>query len=169
MQVSRPRSPGGADRWAAILVSAQFSLLIVLALWPSRALRASPFHALSWLLLVSGAALALVAVPTLGHALTVSPVPKPGAGVRETGIYGWVRHPMYAGVLLAGAGLALRGGSWVHLGALLALVLVLVGKIGFEESRLRQLYPGYADYQRRVGALVPRHDRIAGIWTRQDG
>ena len=72
------------------------------------------------------------------------------------GPYRIVRHPIYSGLLFALMGTAVIAGNLNALaGFLLILVSVLI-KLGREESSLRQHFgEAYADYARRVPALVP--------------
>lgn len=74
----------------------------------------------------------------------------------QGGPYAIVRHPIYSGFLLAILGTAMIHGE-VH--AFMALPLAAVGwtfKLRMEESFMTQQFgAAYADYKRRVKALVP--------------
>ena|SRR6266540_2864678 len=77
--------------------------------------------------------------------------------VVDTGPYSVVRHPGYAGLLLAMpfAGLAL--GSFISAGIGVALSLMVVRRVMFEDAFLRQNLEGYSDYAARVPhRLIPR-------------
>jgi protein-S-isoprenylcysteine O-methyltransferase Ste14 len=108
----------------------------------------------AFLLLVS-AGCGLAGAISLGRSLT--PFPKPSAGGRlvQTGIYGLMRHPLYTAVFCGSVGWALAWRSWPALVAALALVLLLDAKARREERWLRQQFPEYADYERRVRRFVP--------------
>jgi protein-S-isoprenylcysteine O-methyltransferase Ste14 len=76
--------------------------------------------------------------------------------VVDTGLYAWVRHPLYAGgaILLLGLPLWLES----YAGALLALLPIgmIAIRIRIEEGLLRRELPGYEEYTRRVRyRLVP--------------
>lgn len=76
-----------------------------------------------------------------------------------TGIYGVVRHPMYAGNPLVNVGLGLWLGSYVAvLFAAIPLGLLMV-RIGLEERFLQRELPGYTEYAARV-----RYRLVPGIW-----
>jgi len=80
-----------------------------------------------------------------------------GQRVIDTGIYGVIRHPIYAANFLVAGGAALWLGSYaaavIGLGV---LAVMTVGRIIIEEAHLRANLPGYADYARRVrGRLIP--------------
>lgn len=108
----------------------------------------------AFLLLVS-AGCGLAGAVSLGRNLT--PFPKPSAGSRlvQTGIYGLMRHPLYTAVFCGSAGWALVWRSWPALLAALALAPLLDAKARREERWLRQRFPGYAGYERRVRRFVP--------------
>ncbi len=78
--------------------------------------------------------------------------------VVETGPYGWVRHPIYLGVLLIWLALAFAFRSVVTLLLTVAYVMpIYVVYIRSEEEMMAEAYgAAYADYCRRVGRLLPR-------------
>ena len=79
--------------------------------------------------------------------------------VVDTGVYGVVRHPMYAGSPFVHVGLSLWLGSYTGaLYACLPLGLLMV-RIGLEERLLRRDLPGYPEYMSRVP-----HRLLPGIW-----
>jgi protein-S-isoprenylcysteine O-methyltransferase Ste14 len=79
--------------------------------------------------------------------------------VVDTGVYGVVRHPMYAGGIPVIIGMPLWLGSYA--GALLALIPIamVVVRLLFEEGFLRRELPGYAAYAERV-----RYRLIPFLW-----
>jgi protein-S-isoprenylcysteine O-methyltransferase Ste14 len=70
------------------------------------------------------------------------------------GLYRYVRHPIYAGdvVLLMGLELALN--SWLVLGVV-PVVLVVVRQAFAEEHLLQRVLPGYAEYCTRTKRFIP--------------
>ena len=73
-----------------------------------------------------------------------------GQTVVDTGAYGVVRHPLYAGLVPLFAGIALWLESYASVVTLAAPLAVLVVRIAVEEKSLRQTLPGYSDYMKRV-------------------
>ena len=110
------------------------------------------------LVAVGGAALLAGGIRSLGTALTPFPRPVSGASLRDRGLYAFVRHPIYGGVLLLGLGWALWS-SPIALLALGCLAALFEGKRRREEAWLVEAYPGYAAYRRRV-----RHRFIPFLW-----
>ncbi len=79
-----------------------------------------------------------------------------GQKVIDTGLYGVVRHPMYAATLLMFLSMPLVLGSVIALVIFLIYPVVIAVRIRNEEQVLREGLPGYADYQKRVKyRLVP--------------
>lgn len=79
-----------------------------------------------------------------------------GQKVIDTGLYGVVRHPMYAATLLLFLSIPLVLGSPVSFAVFLAYPLLIAKRIRNEEQVLEQGLAGYADYKRRVKyRLIP--------------
>jgi protein-S-isoprenylcysteine O-methyltransferase Ste14 len=74
----------------------------------------------------------------------------------ETGPYAYVRNPLYLGTLLVAAGLVVASRRWI-LATLFAAVFLLIylPVIELEQQHLRELFPEYDAYARRVPALFP--------------
>ena len=75
----------------------------------------------------------------------------------QSGPYARVRNPLYLGTLAAAAGLAIAARRW-ELAALFAAVfgLVYLPVVELEEQHLRELFPEFEEYARRVPRLIPR-------------
>ena len=70
--------------------------------------------------------------------------------VVDTGLYGVVRHPMYAVTLWLFLAIPVVLGSWWSLLCFLPYVAVLVVRIRNEERVLEEGLEGYAEYKKRV-------------------
>lgn len=142
--------------WA--LVGAQFGLIIGLIVLPPGELwqRSAWAAVVAGVLVVAGIALAASAGLRLGPALTPLPIPKDGTDLVTTGLYRWVRHPIYTGVVLAGLGLVVWGASPAHVLGFAALYVVLFAKSVGEEKMLASRHEDYAAYVAKTGRLVPK-------------
>jgi len=97
------------------------------------------------------------AIAVMGLAkLRIHPEPGSQATLCARGIYRWIRHPMYSGLLLATGCLAF-GITPGWLGAILwtCLLVDLILKAKLEEQLLSEQMPGYADYMKRTKRLIP--------------
>ena len=77
----------------------------------------------------------------------------------SSGVYGFVRHPLYLGCLLMMVGGPLLVGSIAGLVITALGVVGLAARIVGEERMLRTELKGYAEYQQRV-----RYRLIPSIW-----
>ena len=73
-----------------------------------------------------------------------------GQRVVDTGLYGIVRHPMYAVTVWLFLSIPVVLGSWWSLLCFLPYVAVIVIRIRNEDKVLAEGLAGYADYQKRV-------------------
>ncbi|HUI08615.1 MAG TPA: isoprenylcysteine carboxylmethyltransferase family protein [Verrucomicrobiae bacterium] len=84
----------------------------------------------------------------------------------QDGVYGYIRHPAYAAFILEHVAVPLAANAWYSVGAALFLyVPMLLLRMHIEEAALVAKFGDkYRDYQRRVGALLPRFSALAGLW-----
>jgi protein-S-isoprenylcysteine O-methyltransferase Ste14 len=74
-----------------------------------------------------------------------------------SGPYAYTRNPLYLGSLLIGIGFAVAARSW-WVGVVLVLMffVIYLPVIGGEEAFLRQKFPEFEEYARRVPRMFPR-------------
>ena len=82
-----------------------------------------------------------------------------GQSVVDTGMYGIVRHPMYAVTILLFLMIPLVLGSWYALIAFAFYPAVIVVRLTDEEELLTKELPGYAEYKQKV-----KHRIIPFVW-----
>jgi protein-S-isoprenylcysteine O-methyltransferase Ste14 len=93
---------------------------------------------------------------SLGKSLTPFPEPISGAQLVAQGPYRLVRHPIYGGIIVALAGLALFQGSTMTLIGAVEMGALFWLKSSFEERRLLIAHPMYRQYQQSVPKrLIP--------------
>ena len=107
---------------------------------------AAGWPGLALVMATGGILIAAAAGLALGQAFRVSPEPRAGAFLVRGGIYRWLRHPMYVGVILLILAAAIARPAWPVLVAALVNFAWYQLKASFEESRLRARYPEYEDY-----------------------
>jgi len=107
-------------------------------------------------LVTGGVVLGFRGVADLRDALTPLPRPRDGAELVETGVYAFVRHPIYGGLILAAFGWAIVQASIVAVALVVLLAAFLRVKSTREEAWLEQRFPAYAAYRMRTPRLIPR-------------
>jgi protein-S-isoprenylcysteine O-methyltransferase Ste14 len=116
--------------------------------------------ALGWLLVAVGALLWLRAVLAFGiDNLTMLYVYLPQHGqFAQGGIYGILRHPVYAGAVRVALGLGFLNGTWYGPICALFFLLGMWGWLRLVEERelIARFGPAYGEYRRRVPAFWPR-------------
>jgi protein-S-isoprenylcysteine O-methyltransferase Ste14 len=149
----------GQKSWDKVLLSLFFiDFLVWFAIMPldARRFRWSPTFPL-WLR-ATGTVLLIISIVMVFEALRentfAAPVVKMqkerGQKVISNGMYGVVRHPMYAGALLLFvAGPLLLSSVWGLITSLLLIITIAVRSIG-EEAMLKQELEGYSDYMKKV-------------------
>jgi protein-S-isoprenylcysteine O-methyltransferase Ste14 len=113
--------------------------------------------AIGMVMLVTGVALRLWSFRALGQYFTFTVKVSPDQPVITTGPYRLLRHPGYAGGLLATLGVGVMWGNWVSLATLAALVLAfIIWRIRTEEKALLATLDGsYRAYAAQRKRLVP--------------
>jgi protein-S-isoprenylcysteine O-methyltransferase Ste14 len=146
---------------ARVLVACQVVLLVLLVVVPGRGGWSVPgvLAVLCGVTTAAGLGLVVVAGTALGRGLTATPLPNAHAQLRTTGLYRFVRHPIYSGLLLAAAAFTVGTGSVTRLVVLVLLVLLLTVKARWEEVRLSRRFEGYAAYASRTPRFVPVRPR----------
>jgi len=73
-----------------------------------------------------------------------------GQTVVDTGLYGIVRHPMYAVTVLLFLMIPVILGSWYALAVFSVYPAVIIVRLKDEEALLTRELPGYAEYKKKV-------------------
>jgi protein-S-isoprenylcysteine O-methyltransferase Ste14 len=141
-------------------VLAQIPVLIGAVMVPSQtadsfSLIGVPAHIIGIAITVTGGIIVLAGALQLGEALTPLPHPRDGARLREEGIYRYMRHPIYSGLIVGSFGWALAWQSLWGLAYVLLVFLFFDRKAAREEVWLRTHYPAYSDYARRARRFFP--------------
>src|ERR1700683_3915919 len=80
-----------------------------------------------------------------------------------SGPYAYTRNPLYLGSLLIGGGFAVAARSWwVGVALVVMFFAIYLPVIGDEEAFLRQKFPEFEEYARRVPRMFPRLKRASG-------
>jgi protein-S-isoprenylcysteine O-methyltransferase Ste14 len=145
-------------------VIAQGALLLIFALTPPNIpsfidLCSSIWLYTSWILTAIFGLLAIVflgrSLFDLGSNLTPLPHPRDEGQLVKTGIYRFVRHPIYSGVIYLALAYANWQVSWVHLLGSIILFVFFDAKSRKEEVWLTDKFADYANYSISVKKLIP--------------
>ncbi len=137
------------------LVFLQFALIIVVALFPDNNKVDPRLSIVGTVMLAIGLAVLFAGFMGLGKSLTANPVPNQDGVLVTKGIYSIVRHPIYVGLLGITLGLVVSSGVWAQIIVWIALAILLVYKMRWEEVLLTAKYKGYAEYMTKVPAIIP--------------
>ncbi len=100
---------------------------------------------------------ALLMLPGLALRALASGYVQKDKQLTTSGPYGYTRNPLYLGSLILAAGFAIAARSWWIVGIMLVMFAVIyVPVIAGEERYLRQAFPEYDDYARRVPRFLTR-------------
>jgi protein-S-isoprenylcysteine O-methyltransferase Ste14 len=127
------------------------------------------FLALGWFMFCAGAILWIRSVFAFGAdnlALLYVYYPEEG-GIINSSIYGVLRHPIYAGVLRMGIGLALLNGNANAIAFAILLPLGFTGWIRLveEQELIERFGQSYLEYRKRTPAFWPRLRELGLFFT----
>lgn len=160
MGVNRVGPRGFLPAWVAYAIVAVTMLFLAPHVVPAAAIgHGSATFAVGMVLLVAGVALRLWSFQALGRYFTFTVKVSPDQPVVAAGPYRLLRHPGYAGGLLATIAIGVLWGNWVSLATIaLPLLVIIVWRIRTEESALLATlddrYRAYASNHKRLVPLV---------------
>lgn len=104
-----------------------------------------------------GVVLWMTAIRTLGRYFSVNVDIPSDHAIVESGVYTYIRHPAYAGMILAETGFGIASANWIVAGAFVVIPLAAFSiRIGVEERALLAHFgDAYAEYMRRTKRLIP--------------
>lgn len=109
-------------------------------------------------LVLSGLGFLLILLSLWQLRSSLSPFPKPreDGSLITSGLYKYVRHPVYTAILIFFFFLALYFGSGYKVGIVFLLMLLFWFKSQYEEKQLCQKYPAYNEYRKLTGRFLPK-------------
>lgn len=140
-----------------VFVGIQF-LLFVIYLTPlfSFEFKTNEFIKYSaFVLAVIGLLTVALAFLQMNKSLTPFPTPKVSGALIQTGLYKYVRHPIYSGIILAALGFGVyRGSVWKMFVGILLWILFYF-KSRYEETLLAGRFKEYENYRARTFRFFP--------------
>lgn len=104
---------------------------------------------------VVGLSVVVLAIVQLNKNLTPFPTPVKSGTLIQTGLYRFVRHPIYSGIILMTLGVGLYLGSTWKISIGVALWVLFYFKSRYEETLLLRQYPDYEAYRKRTSRFFP--------------
>ena len=108
---------------------------------------------------ILGIVIIIFGIINLNENLTFSKTRKRRHRLPFRGIYNYVRHPIYAGVLITMIGYGFLSASMPRIIITIILAFVFYKKTGLEEAWLVQKFEAYKFYQKNTGRFFPRLHR----------
>lgn len=149
-----PRQPSGMA-WVIVQMLLLAAAVVAGPWW--RGTAAMPFsRVIGALFFLYAAWTGLGGVGRLGRNRTPMPAPRADSELITTGIYGLMRHPLYASMMAMGLGWAFLWSSLPALGIAVVLIGFLHAKARYEERLLREKFSDYARYAAGVPRYFPK-------------
>ncbi len=108
------------------------------------------------IIFILGALIIIVAVLQLNIHLSPFPSPLPDSKLIQTGVYKFIRHPIYSGLILGFCGYAIISDSGYKLLITFLLFLLFYFKTVYEERLLAEKFSEYSEYKKRSGRFFPK-------------
>jgi protein-S-isoprenylcysteine O-methyltransferase Ste14 len=107
--------------------------------------------------LILGLAIRWTAIVTLGRSFSANVAIRATQTLHKTGLFRFVRHPSYSGLILIFAAIALHTRNWLGFAmVLIPTAAALFYRIRVEESALRRAFGhDYDDYRKTTRCLIP--------------
>jgi len=163
LRVKRAKAAEKMTDRAGTLIVLTGAFVLLFSEWPAGWLRQRwvPFDwRIEWAgvaITTVGVAVAIWARYCIGEYWSARVTLKEGHRLIRAGPYGFVRHPIYTGMLVGAVGRALTQGEWRGIVATALLLVTHSRKALREEAMLTQEFGDeYAAYRRGTGFLLPR-------------
>ena len=108
------------------------------------------FSFLGFLLIIISTIVMLISIKDLGSNLSPFPRPIVNGNLTTSGIYSFIRHPMYYSLILISLGFFIIKLSFYHLCLTISLALIIKFKIIIEEKFLNKKFKNYLIYTDKV-------------------
>lgn len=146
-----------ATLWITIGMGVTAGVVLQFVTWARMPAPPERLGIVGFVMLVAGLIVRWTAILTLGRLFTTNVAIQTGHRIVRTGLYRYVRHPAYSGLLLAFAGLGVAFGSWLSFAVIMVPISAAVlYRIHVEERALVGAFGDeYSEYCRKTKRLVP--------------
>jgi protein-S-isoprenylcysteine O-methyltransferase Ste14 len=151
--IRRPSTPGrGAGGWVADAAAVGGTAVVLGLSMAARTVEDLWLMATAEALLTIGLIIMVIGLANLGRSFGIMPRAR---GLKQTGMYRFVRHPIYLGEFLAFTGLYVLTFSLTTTLVYIAFIVLQTYRMVKEEQTLSQAYPEYVEYSARTARLLP--------------
>ena len=97
-----------------------------------------------------------IALLQLNIHLSPFPPPKPGSKLITNGVFKYIRHPIYSGILIFMFSFSFWLGDGFKLSISLITLVFFYYKSSYEESLLEANFENYKSYKQKAGRFLPK-------------
>jgi len=105
---------------------------------------------------ITGMIIGIASLLALNRNLSIFPTPKQTAELIQSGIYKYIRHPIYTGVLFFVFGYALYSENTLRMIISVSLYILFKLKATYEEELLHNKFANYSEYKKTSGTFLPK-------------
>lgn len=145
-----PRENAAGIMPRLVAVAGTFVMMLLIVLPPEPI--GPAMRIISTMMIILGTCLSAWCLNQLGRSFSIMATSRE---LKTQGSYAVVRHPLYGAEVMMILGVVLAHGSALAFGVGFMWLLLQIRRAQFEESVLRQTFPEYEDYARRVPMLIP--------------
>ena len=142
---------GVGGRWSDAIAIGGTAIVLALSMMPKTVDDLLAIAAAE-VLMTLGLIVMVVGLASLGRSFGIMPRAR---GLVTSGLYQWVRHPIYLGEFLVFAGIAMLAISPLTVAIYVAFVVLQTYRLVVEEKTLESAYPEYASYKAGTARLLP--------------
>jgi protein-S-isoprenylcysteine O-methyltransferase Ste14 len=151
--IRRPSTQArGAGGWLSDVIAVAGTVIVLALSLAPRTNDGMLALATSEALMTVGLIVMVTGLASLGRSFGIMPRAR---GLVRTGLYRWVRHPIYLGEFLAFGGILVLTVSALSVAVYTIFVVLQVYRMVMEERTLADAYPEYRDYRGHTSRLLP--------------
>jgi len=110
----------------------------------------------SIIIAIIGCFIIIIAMLQLNKNLSPFPTPKSNSQLIQSGLYKYIRHPIYTGILFLLFGYGIYLNSSFKILVTISLYVLFYYKTSYEEQRLHLKFSGYLEYKNKTGRFLPK-------------
>ena len=103
-----------------------------------------------------GILLIIISIIQLRHSISPFPAPLKNASLITSGLFHYIRHPIYSGIILLFLSIGVYYGSVYKILIFILILGVLCLKSVHEEKLLQERFPEYQLYKNKTGRFFPK-------------